>query len=194
MANAVLELVDPINYLLDGALLHIEKEKKTFGRITHLDIRSAYSAVEEYKRRFIDRGVAFGELEPVLFQDTNDEIDYDVVQNMESMQIQIPQDFEEPHEIQEHDAAFKIVEIFYNQDDSIVYGRIQILNTPQGMVAQEKISRGMRCYISSLGLSDVIDKNRQVNHDYAMVFNYKIHELRGGWRLAFVGRGGEYGF
>ena len=64
-----------------------------------------------------------------------------------------------------------VVELNYNNDDGKVFGRLEVLNTPMGKIAQELLSSGVSIGISSRGVGSVISEGdtELVDSDYSLL-------------------------
>jgi phage terminase large subunit len=62
------------------------------------------------------------------------------------------------------------------------------------MIARKNIEMGLQCYISSSGVEDVVTRDKKVPLTQDFAFVHKFQRFREGWKLSFIGRGGEYGF
>jgi hypothetical protein len=198
----VLQLIDKNNYILDGTLFVIE-QLKGIHQDAKLDEQSVRQTVAEYKHSRVDRGMAFGVLENKIIQDTRDELSEEQMLKLNSefnpkdnFEIHIDQDFEEK-ELNEENVAFQILDIMYDQPNRRVVGRIQLLDTSKGMEARSKIEQGLKCYISSSGVEDVVVRDKSVDPRITggkWAFLHKLQSFKEGWKLSFIGRGDGYGF
>ena len=198
----LLKVIDHENYILDGTLCVIEQRKGVYQN-AKLDEQSVRQTVGEYKQSKVDKGVSFGVLEKSMIQDTKDEISEQDMAKVnatfnpkEHFEIHIDQDFEEK-QLSEDDIAFQILDMMYDKDNRRVVGRIQLLDTPQGMIARKKVDEGLKCFISSSGVEDVVVRDKSVDprmFGNKWAFLDKLQSFKEGWKLSFIGRGGGFGF
>lgn len=189
--NKILTLVDEENYVLDGFLLKIEETKRGAFGFSKLDRQSVFTAVENYKNNFISSNNAFGVIHTNIPVNTQDEIAYENLHKQLSVDdLMIPQDFDEI-KMNPQDYAFTLLDIFYDVETSCIFGRIFVLDTYKGREVKERLKNGQRPYISSLGIDDTFEKDRE---SASLSYKYKINAIKGGWKMSFLGRGGEYGF
>jgi hypothetical protein len=187
-----LTILDKENFILDGTLMVIDQLKGEY-KNAKLDVNSVKQTILEYKRTKVDRGLAFGVLEDKMIQDKEDEISDKDLANVNDFNIKLEQDWEEV-ELKEEDIAFQIMDMMYDASGRRIVGRIHILDTPQGLVARQNIERGQHCYISSSGIEDVVARDKSIPLEVDFAFLHKFQSFKEGWKLSFIGRGGEYGF
>ncbi|MDG1950536.1 MAG: hypothetical protein P8J32_07025 [bacterium] len=187
-----LTLLDKENYILDGTLMVIDQLKGEY-KNAKLDVNSVKQTIFEYKRTKVDRGIAYGVLEDKMIQDKEDEISEQEMAKVSEFDIKLAQDWEE-EELSEEDIAFQIMDMMFDAGRRRIVGRIHILDTPKGMIARENIDRGLKCYISSSGIEDVVARDKSVPLTVDFAFLHKFQSFKEGWKLSFIGRGGEYGF
>lgn len=187
-----LTVLDKENYILDGTLLIIDQLTGEY-KNAKLDKNSVKQTIFEYKRTKVDRGIAFGVLEKSMVADRKDELSEQELENITDFNIKLAQDWEE-EVLNEDDIAFQIMDMMYDDEGRRIIGRIHILDTPQGLIARKNIEMGLKCYISSSGIEDVVTRDKSVPLEVDFAFLHKLQSFKEGWKLSFIGRGGEYGF
>lgn len=177
-------LVDRENYVLDGVLYKFPQME------VPLDILSAERAVAVYKQKLVDQGMSFGLLEQIIQENTQDDmpmeqftefIMQDPIDAVQSLQWEDHGDSEEI--VFPSQAAFQVLDIMLDEDDKSIVGRIQILETPQGMIARANIDRNMKCMITQATIDEVVDRDRKIQH--AWIMRHIVRKVKGGWRMSF---------
>ena len=75
-------------------------------------------------------------------------------------------------DIQLKEASHKITDLWYNQGTHCVMGKLEILDTPNGKIAQELVEAGYPLFVSSRAAGDVDEKTHEVT--IAQIFTYDI--------------------
>lgn len=75
-------------------------------------------------------------------------------------------------DIQLKEASHKITDLWYDQDNHNVMGKLEILDTPNGKIAQELVDAGYPLFVSSRAAGDVDEKTHEV--EIAQIFTYDI--------------------
>ena len=70
------------------------------------------------------------------------------------------------------EASHKITDLWYDQKNHNVMGKLEILDTPNGKTAQELIDAGYPLFVSSRAAGDVNEKTHEV--EIAQIFTYDI--------------------
>lgn len=181
-----LVLIDKEQYILDGTLISIG-EMKGINKKAKLDEQSVNACVQDYKQNVILKGMAFGSLQPEVKAQLKDEISEEELLNLTNS-YGLTANYEE-EEISEDEVAFQVLDMMFDRENARIFGRIQVLDTPEGIKAKEKINRGMICYISSSGVDDVIDRDKRFNLRTTgrWEFIHKFHRIKGGWKMSFIG-------
>lgn len=179
-----LTLIDKDRYVLDGVIYEIP----LLDRIP-LNELSVERAVAHYKNRVVVPGHAFGKLDLPI----QESIDNDM-----SMEEYAPYSMQDPIAIAQHlsidgtfddeevlspqESAFQLTDIIYDKEGRNILGRIELMNTPSGNVAMDKIDAGMKCVMSQASVDEVVD-NKERGRGF--VLNQIIRKIRGGWRISF---------
>ena len=75
-------------------------------------------------------------------------------------------------DIQLKEASHKITDLWYDQANHNVMGKLEILDTPNGKIAQELVDAGYPLFVSSRAAGDVDEKTHEV--EIAQIFTYDI--------------------
>ncbi len=75
-------------------------------------------------------------------------------------------------DIQLKEASHKITDLWYDQENHNVMGKLEILDTPNGKIAQELVEAGYPLFVSSRAAGDVDEKTHEV--EIAQIFTYDI--------------------
>lgn len=75
-------------------------------------------------------------------------------------------------DIQLKEASHKITDLWYDQSNHNVMGKLEILDTPNGKIAQELVDAGYPLFVSSRAAGDVDEKTHEV--EIAQIFTYDI--------------------
>ena len=75
-------------------------------------------------------------------------------------------------DVQLKEASHKITDLWYDQANHNVMGKLEILDTPNGKIAQELIEAGYPLFVSSRAAGDVNEKTHEV--EIAQIFTYDI--------------------
>lgn len=75
-------------------------------------------------------------------------------------------------DVQLKEASHKITDLWYDQQNHNVMGKLEILDTPNGKIAQELIEAGYPLFVSSRAAGDVNEKTHEV--EIAQIFTYDI--------------------
>ena len=75
-------------------------------------------------------------------------------------------------DIQLKEASHKITDLWYDQANHNVMGKLEILDTPNGKIAQELVDAGYALFVSSRAAGDVDEKTHEV--EIAQIFTYDI--------------------
>lgn len=75
-------------------------------------------------------------------------------------------------DIQLKEASHKITDLWYDQVNHNVMGKLEILDTPNGKIAQELVDAGYPLFVSSRAAGDVDEKTHEV--EIAQIFTYDI--------------------
>ena len=75
-------------------------------------------------------------------------------------------------DIQLKEASHKITDLWYDQTNHNVMGKLEILDTPNGKIAQELVDAGYPLFVSSRAAGDVDEKTHEV--EIAQIFTYDI--------------------
>ena len=75
-------------------------------------------------------------------------------------------------DIQLKEASHKITDLWYDQQNHNVMGKLEILDTPNGKIAQELVDAGYPLFVSSRAAGDVDEKTHEV--EIAQIFTYDI--------------------
>lgn len=75
-------------------------------------------------------------------------------------------------DIQLKEASHKITDLWYDQNNHNVMGKLEILDTPNGKIAQELVDAGYPLFVSSRAAGDVDEKTHEV--EIAQIFTYDI--------------------
>lgn len=177
-------IVDQENYILDGILYEIPLVDAP------LNEESAERAVDFYKKKMVDTGLAFGKLHVSMQESLTDEVnEEDFKRYMKedpvavAAGLTIASGFDDEEVIYPSDAAFQLLDIIYDSGSKSIFGRIHLLDTQTGMVARKNVDAGNKCIISQANVDEVVDnKDRQRG---GFTLNQIIRKIRGGWRLAF---------
>ena len=75
-------------------------------------------------------------------------------------------------DVQLKEASHKITDLWYDQVNHNVMGKLEILDTPNGKIAQELVDSGYPLFVSSRAAGDVNEKTHEV--EIAQIFTYDI--------------------
>ena len=75
-------------------------------------------------------------------------------------------------DVQLKEASHKITDLWYDQDSYNVMGKLELLDTPNGKIAQELVESGYPLFVSSRAAGDVDEKTHEVS--IAQIFTYDI--------------------
>lgn len=75
-------------------------------------------------------------------------------------------------DVQLKEASHKITDLWYDQQNHNVMGKLEILDTPNGKIAQELVESGYPLFVSSRAAGDVDEKTHEVT--IAQIFTYDI--------------------
>lgn len=75
-------------------------------------------------------------------------------------------------DIQLKEASHKITDLWYDQANHNVMGKLEVLDTPNGKIAQELVDAGYPLFVSSRAAGDVDEKTHEV--EIAQIFTYDI--------------------
>ena len=75
-------------------------------------------------------------------------------------------------DIQLKESSHKITDLWYDQANHNVMGKLEILDTPNGKIAQELVDAGYPLFVSSRAAGDVDEKTHEV--EIAQIFTYDI--------------------
>lgn len=65
-------------------------------------------------------------------------------------------------DIQLKEASHKITDLWYDQENHNVMGKLEILDTPNGKIAQELVEAGYPLFVSSRAAGDVDEKHMKL--------------------------------
>jgi hypothetical protein len=177
-------VIDQESYILDGILYEIPLVDAP------LNEESAERAVDFYKKKMVDTGLAFGKLHTPIQESLIDEVpeeEYKKYLKQDpvsvAMGLGIASGFDDEEVINPNDAAFQILDILYDSVSKSIIGRIHLLETPTGIMARNSLDEGKKCIISQANVDEVVDNKDR--HRGGFTLNQIIRKIRGGWRLAF---------
>lgn len=75
-------------------------------------------------------------------------------------------------DVQLKEASHKITDLWYDQKSYNVMGKLELLDTPNGKIAQELVESGYPLFVSSRAAGDVDEKTHEVS--IAQIFTYDI--------------------
>lgn len=75
-------------------------------------------------------------------------------------------------DVQLKEASHKITDLWYDQANHNVMGKLEILDTPNGKIAQQLVEAGYPLFVSSRAAGDVNEKTHEV--EIAQIFTYDI--------------------
>ena len=75
-------------------------------------------------------------------------------------------------DVQLKEASHKITDLWYDQVNHNVMGKLEILDTPNGKIAQQLVEAGYPLFVSSRAAGDVNEKTHEV--EIAQIFTYDI--------------------
>lgn len=75
-------------------------------------------------------------------------------------------------DVQLKEASHKITDLWYDQNSYNVMGKLELLDTPNGKIAQELVESGYPLFVSSRAAGDVDEKTHEVS--IAQIFTYDI--------------------
>ena len=75
-------------------------------------------------------------------------------------------------DIQLKEASHKITDLWYDEKNYNIMGKLELLDTPNGKIAQELIESGYPLFVSSRAAGDVNEKTHEV--EIAQIFTYDI--------------------
>lgn len=177
-------IIDKESYVLDGILYEIPLVDAP------LNEESAEKAVDFYKKKMVDTGMAFGKLHIPIKESVMDEVDEEDFKRYikedpvaVAAGLVVDSGFDEEEVIDPNDAAFQILDILYDDVSKSIIGRIHLLDTKSGNVARRNVDAGKKCAIVQANVDEVVDnKDRQRG---GFTLNQIVRKIRGGWRLAF---------
>lgn len=75
-------------------------------------------------------------------------------------------------DVQLKEASHKITDLWYDMENHNVMGKLELLDTPNGKIAQELVESGYPLFVSSRAAGDVDEKTHEV--EIAQIFTYDI--------------------
>lgn len=177
-------VVDKENYVLDGTIYEIPLLNAP------LNEQSAERAVQHYKTKMVDAGIAFGKLDKALQESIDDEmsrVEFESYKMQDPISVaqslEIHGGFDDEEIINQADAAFQLLDILFDPDSRTIIGRIQLLDTPSGRIARACVDANKRCVVSQASVDEVVDNRDRQRGGFFL--NQIIRKVRGGWRLSF---------
>ncbi len=141
--------------LMVGVLQTIKNNSKT--PILHATVASA---INVFVQERMNRGIAYVGMEDEIKESNEDEYEGDgdinkLLQDAFADQIMNYNNIDDS--IPPHEAAFKIVDIYYDSEKCEIWGRIELLQTEKGFEAERRISQGMKAFVSQGGVEGVVE-------------------------------------
>ena len=170
-------------YIYDGILIKFDKVILGMDINAEIDHSSIKRAVKDYKDTFVVSEKSFGGLSNKMESDEshelpNGDLSY-IKDDSNAYKAEIKEEI-----LSENERAFQILDIIYDEDRSILFGRILFLDTRIGKFAKECIDNNMSFSISKTSIDNTMDLEK--DGSYMPKMWYRVTEIKNYWEIFFI--------
>ena len=176
---------DPSQYIFDGVLVKFDKVIYGIDMNAEIDHTSINNCVDQYKQTYIDKNAAFGSITNFLESDEEHEIPFGDLSLIKDGPEFYEAKFDERDlALTDQEKAFQILDLIYDEDRCILFGRIMFLDTQYGRQAKELIDGGSSFSTSDFLIDNTIETEK--NNHYMPRILYRANKMLNFWKIFFI--------